>query len=224
MADTDAGLGEGTATEISYEMNFKNAPHIILISIIFVCQYLSKRRDTLKKMDEEERKKADKIFWKYMILFQLAKSADWCLGPFVHEFFTEYHGLNIEAIAKMTSISFLTNLFIGPSLIGYLNDQNNKKIPCMMYGIALSISCVVRLMRHNVLALIFSQIFFGIASSLLYSSFENWFFSEVRTQLTDEDVREYAFTTSFEKSMIVDAITAVVISMCAGQLKVIKFY
>ena len=76
-----------------------------------------------------EKKIGDKIFWKYLITFQLAKSADWCLGPFVYEFFEKYHHLNTDMIGKLIAISFLAGLFLGPLLVGYLNDKSDRKFP-----------------------------------------------------------------------------------------------
>ena len=183
-------------------------------------QFLSKQKERSQKLDENESKKANKIFWKFIIIYQISKGADWCLGPFVYEFFNTYHGLKTEAIAKMLAISFASNLFMGPLIIGYLNDQKNKKIPCILFGILLGISCSIRIVKNCLPCLLCSQVCFGVASSILYSSFENWFISEVELQIKDKEVRDFTLTAAFEKSMIGDALTAVFVSLFAGVLKV----
>ena len=200
-----------------HKWDYKNTPHIILISFIFICQYFNKRQDINTNIKEEDKKKADKLFWKYIILFNLAKSADWCLGPFVHDFFSTYHGMSVEFTAKMISISFATNLFIGPSLIGYLNDSNSKRVPLYLYCVILALSCLIRLVKGNIYCLIFSQILFGMASSILYSSFENWF--STQSNKLNSEAKEYVLLSAFEKSMVTDALCAVFVSFIAGALK-----
>ena len=204
----------------SQEMNYKNTPHIILISLIFIFQFFTKRQEELKASEFKQKKKADKLFWKYIIIFNLAKAGDWCLGPFVHEFFSSYHGLNMENTAKMISISFGSSLFFGPSLVGYLNDGSNKIIPLVLYCLVLASSCIIRLIKSSLISLIMAQLFFGIASSILYSSFENWFISEVDRNISNNETKEYILSAAFEKSMVTDAMIAVGVSFFAGYLKV----
>ncbi len=153
-----------------------------------------------------------------MIVFQIAKSADWCLGPYVYEFFQGYHHLTFEMTARMIGISFLANLFLGPLLVGYLNDKSDKKFPCLLYGIMLALSCSIRQIKHP-LALIMSQICFGISSSVLYTSFENWFVSETNNKIKCPQVKDLIISSAFEKSMIGDSFTAVGVSVITGQLK-----
>jgi MFS family permease len=200
------------------EPNYRYTPHIILVTVIFVFQYFSKAKEVNSNLDPAQKKVADKLFWKYMIVFQIAKAADWCLGPFVFEFYEKYHHLKADTIAKMIATSFMSGLFLGPTLVGYLNDKSDKKFPCILYGVVLSISCIVRQIRSP-LAIIMAQIFFGMSSSILYSSFENWFVSESNRTITNKNVKEYLFSAAFEKSMIGDSITAVGVSMVAGILR-----
>lgn len=209
--------------ELTDENNYKNTPFIILLSLIFFMQYFQKSNENKKELNEEKKAIANKLFWKYLFVFNLAKSADWCLGPFVHEFFNGYHKMSVEGTAKMICISFASNLFIGPSLIGYLNDGKNKKIPMIMYCFVLGISCLIRLLKENMLALIFSQMMFGVGSSILYSSFENWFVTE-SDKLNDKEVKDYLLVTAFEKSMVSDALIAVLVTYITGYLKVSHFF
>lgn len=201
--------------------NFKYTPHTFFITFIFIMQFLTKQKDQKSNLDPDQMKKANKIFWKFLTVYQLSKGADWCLGPFVYEFFNKYQGLNVELIGKLIAISFASNLMMGPLLIGYLNDQKNKKVPCVLFGICLGLSCLIRTIRNSMPCLIFSQVLFGIASSILYSSFENWFVNEVHKEISDKEVRDFILTQAFEKSMIGDALTAVFVSLFAGVLKVV---
>ena len=117
---------------IKDEYNFKYTPHLILISLIFLFKYLSKSKEQGEKLDPVKLQKGYKIYWKYLICFQTAKAADWCLGPFMYEFFQSFHSLQTETLAKLVALSFFSSLFMGPLLVGYLNDKSNKKFPCII--------------------------------------------------------------------------------------------
>lgn len=213
-------------TDVFSYFTIESTPQTILITLVFLLQFINKRKeinseiDSLSDQNEKTEKSiADKIFWAYILIFQLGKSADWTLGPFSHELFSDYHQLKIETIAKITAVSYMTNLLIGPSLVGYINDKFRKTLPIMIYCIALSLSCFIRIFFSNIYILIISQIFYGIANSLLYSSFENWFLYNVNKNIQISKIKEYIFSVTFEKSMIFDAFTAVTVSYIAGILK-----
>jgi hypothetical protein len=201
------------------EYNFKYTLHYILMGLIFFFQYFSKSKEIRADLNSEQKKKADKIFWKYVIVYQVAKAADWCLGPFTYEFFEQYHGFTISSIAKMQAVSFFSNMVFGPFLIGYINDKFDKKFPCAFYGFVLGISCLIKQVKHP-FAIIFSQLLFGASTSILYSSFENWFICKINEEVSDQAVRESILSNGFEKSMIGDSLTAVSVSFIAGSLKV----
>jgi MFS family permease len=202
------------------EYNYKYTLHYILMGLIFFFQYFSKSREIRADLNQQQKKIADKIFWKYIIVYQIAKAADWCLGPFVYEYFEQYHGLSASSIAKMLAISFFSNMIFGPFLIGYINDKFDKKFPCAFYGFLFGASCLIRQYKHP-LALIISQILFGVSSSILYSSFENWFVCKINEDIPDEAIRESIISNGFEKSMIGDSLIAVTISLISGSLKVL---
>ena len=115
------------------EPNYKYTPHIILFSAIFIFQYFTKAKDIGSNFDPEQKKIGDKIFWKYMIVFQISKAADWCLGPYVFEFFESYHRLNIEWIGRLMALSFLSNkigitqMRVHDSAYVYLTKVNERE-------------------------------------------------------------------------------------------------
>ena len=135
---------------------------------------------------------------KYIFVFECAKAADWCLGPFVFEFFQKYHELTVGQIGKLQALSFTSNLFLGPFLVGFLNDKTNKKIPCFLFGLVLSASCLVRMIKSPI-SLFFSQFFFGLANSILYTSYENWLNAEAKVTFPNQKTRELVLSSIFEK-------------------------
>jgi hypothetical protein len=180
------------------ELNVKYSLHMILLSLIFTFKYFSKSKEHSQKIDKDKLSQANKIYYKYIICFQLAKAADWCLGPFMYEFFQSYHFLQTEMLAKLVALSFLSSLFMGPFVVGYLNDKSDKKFPCIVFGVALAFSCLIRQIKNPV-ALILGQVSYGLCSPLLYTSFENWFIGETNRTVEDKVVRETVITNAFEK-------------------------
>jgi MFS family permease len=200
------------------ETNFKYTPHIILFTILFTFQYFTKASEVRANLDATQKQLGDKIFWKFILSYQFAKAADWCLGPYVFEFFEKYHHLSMDWVAKMMAISFLSSLILGTLLVGYINDKSDKKFPCVLFGILTIISCCLRMIK-NPLALIMSQIFFGMSNSILYSSFENWFVTEINDKIKDPIVKDVVISSTFEKAMIFDSITAVAVSFLVGVIR-----
>jgi hypothetical protein len=198
--------------------NYKFLPHMVILVLMFLFQYFSKSKEVRSNLNELEKKKADKIFWKYLCVYQVAKASDWCLGPFIFEFYENYHNMNHESIAKLMAVSFISSLFLGSLCVGYLNDLSNKKVPCVLYGLVLIVSTVLKQIKHP-LALILSQVAFGVSSSILYSSFENWFIEETNLKIKNEEVKDYLRSAVFEKSMVGDSLMAVGISLVTGMLK-----
>ena len=198
--------------------NYKFTPHMVILAMMFFFQYFCKSNEVRSNLNELEKKKADKIFWKYLFVYQVAKASDWCLGPFIFEFYENYHNMNHESIAKLMAISFMSSLFIGSICVGYLNDLSNKKVPCVLYGVVLIVSTILKQIKHP-LALILSQVAFGISSSILYSSYENWFIEETNLKIQNKDVKDYVRSAVFEKSMVGDSLMAVGISLVTGTLK-----
>lgn len=185
----------------SSQSSITSTHYLVLCGLIFIFQFFSKFKENLTKVDdfpEEERKKGHSLLLKYILVFESAKAADWCLGPFVFEFFQNFHSLTLAEIGKLQALSFTSNLFLGPFLVGFLNDKTNKKIPCLLYSIVLIISCLVRMIKHPV-SLIISQVFFGCASSILYTSFENWLNAEAIITFPDIKVRHLVLSSIFEK-------------------------
>jgi len=201
------------------QLNIESTPQILLISCIFLFQFINKRKEITTELKTEDKSFADSLFWKYIIIFQLAKACDWCLGPFSHDLLSDYHGLDLALIGKLSAVYYSTNLLFGPTIVGYLNDHKNKRLPCLVFTLSLALSCFVRLFKSNLSLLIFSQICGGLSHGLLYTSFESWFINEVDKKVKDKNVKDYLFTSTFEKSIITDAFTAIFISYIGGLVR-----
>ena len=205
------------------EINMRYPPYIILLTIIFVLQILTKQKeDKIKKetYTDDHKSIARNFSIRYIIILHLAKAADWAINPYIFEFFRSRRYIQSHQIGNLLIISFFSNLFLGPSLIAYIIDKSNKKIPCLIYCIVMMISCSIRFIQHP-FALIFSQITYGASTSILHSAFENWQISEIRQKFADERIRELVFSYIFEKCVIFDGMNAIITNIISGILYVL---
>lgn len=200
------------------EPSSSSLPNIILLGMIFVFQYYSKSKEVSTTFNEEQKKKGDKLFWLYLLALQMGKASQWCISPYSFEFFDKYHNMKEETIAKFICVSFLSSTFFGTFFVGYLNDQGNKRNPCILFGVIMSISTITRLIKNNCVLLI-SQLCFGIASSILFSSFENWFVAQCNMHLTDKNTHDAILTNAFEKNALSDSIVAMCLNMFVSMIK-----
>ena len=190
---------------VPIDNSYKTIPHVVLFLIIFIAQFVSKRKEIQNsakeddKMNSEQLELGKKLQYRYIMVFQISKAADWCLGPFVFEFFMSYHNLPVNEIAHYIAISYISSFFLGPTIVGYLNDLRNKKISCIIYGFVISFSCLCRMIKNSVGILYLSQISYGIGSSMLYSSFENWLVTEAKQTISDPNTFNYILSGTFEK-------------------------
>ena len=190
----------------------------ILLVFIFIFQFSSKARDVQLKVNEEQIKIGNELFWKFLIISQLSKAVQWCMTPYYFDFFSNFHKMTYNNFARLVFVSYLSSSILGMIFIGYLNDKKNKKMPCLIYGILMVICSITRLM-DNYYILIFSQIILGISTSILNSSFENWFINECLIYLTDKNTRESIMTNAFEKNIICDSITSMIVNFYLGKIK-----
>jgi len=185
----------------SYSLSYKTIPHFILFFIIFVTQLISKKKeaDINDATQSKEIEKGTNLQIRFLIIYHFAKAADWFIAPFIFEFFETYHALPINRIAQLISVSFISGAILGPFFVGYLNDKANKKIACLFYGIALMTSLFTRMLKKSFNAWFFSQICFGVSSSVLFTSFENWLVSEAKSIIKDEKALKYVLSSTFER-------------------------
>lgn len=191
-----------TESNFNTENNLITSTHYIaLCLLIFVLKFFARNKEKssiLHEFQEEDKKKRQWLMIKYLVIFNAAKAADWCLGPFVFELFQKYHGLTISHIGKLQALSFSSNIILGPFFVGFLNDRANKKTPLLLFSVLLLLVCFFRLIR-NPLSLIVGQVFFGCTSSILYTSFENWLNAEAIITFPIAKTREIVLSSIFEK-------------------------
>merc|ERR1711991_422059 len=141
-----------------------------LCLVCFAVQYLSRTKQEITTTD------AFKKFQRmWLVVYLLAMCGDWLQGPFVYALYDSY-GFSKEQIAHLFIAGFGSSMIFG-TFVGSLADKFGRRRMSIAYGAIYAASCVTKL-YNNFWMLMLGRILSGVATSLLFSSFESWMTSE----------------------------------------------
>jgi len=127
----------------------------------------------------------------WLTVYYIVMAADWLQGPYVYALYKEY-GFEKADIGRLFIAGFLSSLVFG-TVAGALADKFGRKRLCLIFGIAYSLSCLTKLVPvYEVLLL--GRILSGIATSLLFSSFESWMISEHKARKFPQELLSDTFS------------------------------
>ena len=141
--------------------------------------------------------------------FLLCVAADWLQGPYVYALYDAY-GFDALARASLFVTGFASAMLLGP-LVGQVADSfGRKRSILLLYCGAYAASCVTK--HFNVYGvLLLGRVLGGVATSVLYSSFESWLVCEhARRQLPAE-----ALDTIFSSMYFGNGLCAIVMGVVA---------
>ena len=102
-------------------------------------------------------------------------TADWLQGPYVYALYSSY-GFSKHDIAVLFVGGFGASMLFG-TFIGAAADKLGRKRLCQVYCVLYLLSCVTKHAR-DYWVLMLGRVLGGIATSLLFSSFESWMVCE----------------------------------------------
>uniref|UniRef100_A0A7S1U518 Molybdate-anion transporter n=1 Tax=Phaeomonas parva TaxID=124430 RepID=A0A7S1U518_9STRA len=111
----------------------------------------------------------------FLTVTLLAMLADWLQGPYVYALYKEY-GYDQGTIGLLFVAGFLSSAVFG-TVAGGAADFLGRKKACQAYAIIYIISALTKL-SPNFMVLLCGRITGGLATSLLFTSFEAWMVSE----------------------------------------------
>lgn len=138
--------------------------------------FSSRRRERSNsgKMNVEEidREKLLSLRIRYIIVYGLATYADWSQGAYFYDAYSKY-GFSRNEIQLFFVIGFGSSAIFG-TLVASLADRFGRKRLVQIYFLIYSLNC---LCIHNraLWSILLGRILGGIATSLLFSSFDSWF-------------------------------------------------
>lgn len=112
---------------------------------------------------------------RFFVVYFLALFSDWLQGPYVYKLYS-YYGFVKSQIAVLYVVGFASSVVFGTST-GTLADRFGRKKMCIAFSIMYSICCLTKLSR-SFHVLLLGRIFGGIATSMLFSTFESWYVYE----------------------------------------------
>ena len=111
----------------------------------------------------------------FLATYYISMTADWLQGPYVYALYSSY-GFSKHDIAVLFVGGFGASMLFG-TFIGAAADKMGRKKLCQVYCVLYVLSCVTKHARdYNMLML--GRVLGGIATSLLFSSFESWMVCE----------------------------------------------
>ncbi|XP_074572477.1 uncharacterized protein LOC141828981 isoform X1 [Curcuma longa] len=111
----------------------------------------------------------------YLVVYSLMMAGDWLQGPYVYYLYSQY-GFDKGDIGRLFIAGFGSSMLFG-TIVGSLADKQGRKRACVTYCITYILSCIT---KHSpeYKVLMVGRILGGIATSLLFSSFESWLVAE----------------------------------------------
>jgi len=116
-----------------------------------------------------------KFAWNYLSVWSLCVGADWLQGPYVYELYRAY-GFSTGEIAQLFVAGFGSSMVFG-CIVGVVTDKFGRKRSSILYCAMYILSCLTKHVKsYSILML--GRVTGGIATSLLFSSFECWMVAE----------------------------------------------
>uniref|UniRef100_A0A1J3EQX7 Molybdate-anion transporter n=1 Tax=Noccaea caerulescens TaxID=107243 RepID=A0A1J3EQX7_NOCCA len=111
----------------------------------------------------------------YLLVYSLMMAGDWLQGPYVYYLYSTY-GFSKGEIGQLFIAGFGSSMLFG-TIVGSLADKQGRKRACVTYCITYILSCIT---KHSpqYKVLMVGRVLGGIATSLLFSSFESWLVAE----------------------------------------------
>jgi MFS family permease len=139
--------------------------------------------------------------------------ADWLQGPYVYALYSSY-GFSKKEIGQLFIAGFGASMILG-TFAGSMADKYGRKMFCLAFGIAYSLSCVTK-HSPDYWVLMVGRLLGGVATSLLFSVFESWMIASHFKQGFNGDQLGDTFTKAYFGNSIV-AIGAGVVGGYAEQ-------
>ncbi|EKX52644.1 hypothetical protein GUITHDRAFT_161244 [Guillardia theta CCMP2712] len=127
----------------------------------------------------------------YLVVYFCSVMADWLQGPYVYALYDYYKftkkevesdEMSVLACKSEEQIGVLFIVGFGSSAVfgvfaGSFADKYGRKLSCLVYCVTYIVSCLTK-HSPNFNVLLFGRLTGGIATSILFSSFESWMVAE----------------------------------------------
>mmetsp|Transcript_4073 Transcript_4073/g.4492 ORF Transcript_4073/g.4492 Transcript_4073/m.4492 type:complete len:451 (+) Transcript_4073:81-1433(+) len=148
----------------------------------------------------------------YLLVYYVVVCSDWLQGPYVYALYDHY-GFKKQQIATLFIAGFGSSMVFG-TFVGALADKYGRKTMALAFGVFYIVSCVTKLFNDfNMLLL--GRITGGVATSLLFSTFEAWMICEHNKHQFSESWLSDTFSWSTFGNGVVAILSGVLASFVA---------
>ena len=148
----------------------------------------------------------------YFTAYFPALLADWLQGPYLYKLYSHY-GFQEDQIAVLYVCGFASTVLLG-TWAPVAADRFGRKKLCVFFTVAYSLSCIFKLSQNYGILLI-ARLLSGVATSLLFSSFEAWYCHE---HMETNDFPKEWIPVTFAKASLWNGIFAIVAGVIANIL------
>jgi len=111
----------------------------------------------------------------FFLVYFLALLGDWLQGPYVYKLYA-YYGFKESQIAVLYVAGFASSVVFG-TCTGPLADIWGRRKMAISFSVIYTFCCLTKL-SPNFYWLLLGRVFGGIATSMLFSTFESWYVYE----------------------------------------------
>ena len=153
-------------------MSFFTSVFVVLCIVCFALQYVQNKGALASAPTTPDFKKFQRV---YLVVYFCAVLSDWLQGPYVYALYDHYK-FTKQQIGILFIVGFGSSMLFG-TFAGSMADRYGRKLSCIIYCFLYAISCLTKHSPDfNVLLL--GRLTGGIATSILFSSFEAWLVGE----------------------------------------------
>eukprot|EP00164_Ancoracysta_twista_P007575 GFYU01010780.1.p1 GENE.GFYU01010780.1~~GFYU01010780.1.p1 ORF type:complete len:577 (-),score=112.46 GFYU01010780.1:188-1918(-) len=111
----------------------------------------------------------------FLAVFLMSTFSDWIQGPYIYALYDGY-GFDPADIKILFVTGYISGLVFG-SMAGSLADTIGRKRSCQMFAVFYALSCMTKRV-NEFWTLLAGRVLSGVATSLLFTSFEAWMVCE----------------------------------------------
>merc|ERR1719342_955339 len=146
---------------------------LVLSLLAYIARHVASAGDAKKiNVSNSQFKSFQRSF--YLVYF-CALLGDWLQGPYVYKLYA-YYGFKESQIAVLYVVGFASSVLFG-TCTGPLADIWGRKKMAISFSVIYTFCCLTKL-SPNYWWLFTGRIFGGIATSMLFSTFESWYVYE----------------------------------------------
>jgi len=153
---------------------------LIIYTSFLVLSLLAYATRKLASRGEERKVNVSNINFKsfqksFFLVYFLALMGDWLQGPYVYQLYA-YYGFKESSIAILYIAGFASSVLFG-TCTGPLADLWGRRKMAIAFSIIYTFCCLTKL-SPNFYWLLIGRVFGGVATSMLFSTFESWYVYE----------------------------------------------